>query len=65
MKFNKKHLNHDFKSTGNKKLLINFICLVCNINGYYVNANGSYIVLPKYKELDLTCEEQQIKSLLE
>lgn len=74
IKFNKIYLGHNFKiiKVYDSEYYIDFICENCNISGYYYktySGSGCYMILTKFNDtnyiVDLTCEEIQIKILLE
>lgn len=58
---NKNHLRHNLKCLQHKTLDRYFICENCKVTGYFTN--NIYIFWNT--QSDLTCEEQQIKNLLE
>lgn len=68
--FNENYLNHKFLICENPKLLdIIFKCSICNIKGYFYKWDKlTYVYQEDGAQIDilkLTCEEQQIKNLLE
>ena len=63
----KKVLNHILKTYHVNE--DTFECLICKIKYIYMDYEGNWIYIPSTKigpiYLDITCEEQQFKNLLE
>lgn len=70
MKFDKHYLNHELIITSNSSSELDYICNNCNIQLYmtvyfgdkFLNTKESIIEAVEY---NLTCEEQQIKNIIE
>jgi hypothetical protein len=62
---NKNHLNHKFDIINEVGSFVDFRCQICKIVVVFHRFEGSYTSLHYGPILELTCEEEQIKKLLE
>ena len=66
--FNKNHLNHNIYIVDILNSWTDGICEKCKMKVYYYKLSDLYLVKPEFDavhKMYLTCEEQQIKNILE
>lgn len=59
------YLNHEFHNTNVNFTQMKLICNVCGIKCNYYPRWDSYWYFDKVERINITCEEQQIKNIIE